>query len=190
MPFPFLASLAIYGLVGGTVSAINGGDFLRGAFSGLLFGGAGGLMGASFAPAASGAAGAASSTTVSIFGREVSKQFLYQAAGGALGGIMAGMQVANAEKVARQMKARRDALAQSEQAANRYAEDLEKKYARLVGSYTSGKDKEVKESLLSSRRREDANEAFFLSLDINEDVNLSDRIGGFYGEENLEGIYV
>jgi len=187
MSLGILGSLALGGLIGGTVSAINGGDFLRGAFGGALFGGIGGLVGGAFAPAAGTgqAASVASGTAVNIFGREVSKQVLYQAIGGMMGGYMGGMQVANNAKAERQLRMQRDKLEADGRAFRAELETRQREYEKALGEISSSKEKTVMRQLEKARIREDANDAFMQYIDGGFDGNLADIIGGFYGEGGL-----
>lgn len=192
MPLGLLGSLALGGLIGGTVSAISGGDFLRGAFSGLLFGGIGGLVGGALAPAVSAGqtASVASGTAVSIFGKEVSKQLLYQAVGGMAGGYMAGMQVANNAKAERQLRMQREKVAADERALRAEIEMRQREYEKALGDISSSKEKTVMRQLEKARIREDANDAFMQYIDGGFDGNLADIIGGFYGERGLAESFV
>lgn len=187
MPLGLLGSIALGGLIGGTVSAISGGDFLRGAFSGAMFGGIGGLVGGAFAPAvgASEVASVASGTAVNIFGREVSKQLLYQAIGGMAGGYMAGMQVANNAKAERQLRMQREKVAADERAFRAEMEMRQREYEKALGEVSSSKEKTVMRQLGKARIREDANDAFMQYIDGGFDRNLADIIGEFYGEGRL-----
>lgn len=187
MPLGLLGSIALGGLIGGTISAINGGDFLRGAFSGVLFGGIGSLVGGALAPAAGagGAASVASGTAVNIFGREVSKQLLYQAVGGMAGGYMAGMQVANNAKAERQLRMQRDKLAAEGRAFRDELEMRQREYENALGEISSSKEKTIMRQLEKARTREDANDAFMQYIDGGMDGNLADIIGEFYGEGRL-----
>lgn len=184
MPLGILGSLALGGLIGGTVSAINGGDFLRGAFSGALFGGIGGFVGGAFAPAVGTgqAASVASGTAVNIFGREVSKQLLYQTIGGMAGGYMGGVQVANNAKAERQLRMQREKIAADERAFRAELETRQREYEKALGEISSSKEKTIMKQLEKARIREDANDAFMQYIDGGFDGNLADIIGGFYGE--------
>lgn len=192
MPLGILGSLALGGLIGGTVSAINGGDFLRGAFGGALFGGIGGLVGGAFAPAvgAGQTASVATGTAVNIFGQEVSKQVLYQAVGGMLGGYMGGMQVANNAKAERQLRMQRDKLQAEGRAFRDEMETRQREYEKAIGEVASSKEKAVMRQLEKAHIREDANDAFMQYIDGGIDGNLADIIGGFYGERGLEKGFV
>lgn len=192
MPLSLLGGLALGGLIGGTISAINGGDFLRGAFSGALFGGIGGLVGGAFAPAvgAGQAASVASGTAVNIFGREVSKQLLYQVVGGMAGGYMAGMQVANNAKAERQLRMQREKVAADERAFRAEMEMRQREYEKALGEISSSKEKTIMKQLEKARIREDANDAFMQYIDGGFDGNLADIIGGFYGEGGLSKGFV
>jgi len=187
MPLGLLGSIAFGGLIGGTVSAISGGDFLRGAFSGAMFGGIGGSLGGTLAPAvgAGEAASVASGTAVNIFGREVSKQLLYQVIGGMAGGYMAGMQVANNAKAERQLRMQREKVAADERAFRAEMEMRQREYEKALGEVSSSKEKTVMRQLEKARIREDANDAFMQYIDGGFDGNLADVIGGFYGEGRL-----
>lgn len=179
MVLNFLAAAAIGGLAGGTISALNGGDFLKGAFSGVLFGGAGGLLGGAIAGSASGA-------TATVLGKEISKNVLYQAIGGMAGGVMAGMQVANQTRAERQLMMQRERLAQNERLYRAEAEKQQREYEKVLNGLYTSKEKSLMKQLSQSRRREDANEAFMQYIDGGLDGNLSDVIGGFYGENELQ----
>jgi hypothetical protein len=187
MSLGLLGSLALGGLIGGTISSINGGDFLRGAFSGALFGGIGGLVGGAFAPAvgAGQTASVTAGTAVNIFGQEVSKQVLYQAIGGMMGGYMAGTQVANNAKAERQLRMQRDKLRADERAFRAEMETRQREYEKALGEISSSKEKTVMRQLEKARIREDANDAFMQYIDGGFDENLADVIGGFYGEGRL-----
>lgn len=187
MPLGILGSIALGGLIGGTVSAISGGDFLRGAFGGALFGGIGGLVGGALAPtvATGQTASVASGTAVNIFGKEVSKQVLYQAVGGMLGGYMGGMQVANNAKAERQLRMQREKLEAEGRAFGAEMEARQREYEKALGEISSSKEKTVMRQLEKSRIREDANDAFMQYVDGGFDGNLADIIGGFYGEGAL-----
>lgn len=187
MPFGLLGSLALGGLIGGTVSAISGGDFLRGAFSGIMFGGIGGLVGGALAPAVGvgGTASVASGTAVNIFGQEVSKQVLYQAIGGMMGGYMGGMQVANNARAERQLRMQREKVAADERAFRAEMEMRQREYEKALGEISSSKEKTVMRQLEKARIREDANDAFMQYIDGGFDGNLADVVGEFYGEGRL-----
>ena len=144
-------------------------------------------LGSAFAPAAGAgqAASVASGTAVNIFGHEVSKQVLYQAIGGMLGGYMGGMQVANNARAERQLRMQREKLEAEGRAFGAEMEARQREYEKALGEISSSKEKTVMRQLEKSRIREDANDAFMQYVDGGFDGNLADIIGGFYGEGAL-----
>lgn len=175
-------------LVGGITSAISGGDFLSGALGGAFMGGIGGLIGGSLAPAiAEGAkASVATGTAVKIFGTEVSKQLLYTGIAGAGMGYLKGKQIAEEAKAMRRVREQQEQLKHNEQVLRALAEQQRNEYDKQMRGMTEGSDKELSAYLQNRRSREDANVAFWRHVDDFDDRNLSDVLGGYYGQKELE----
>lgn len=176
--------------VGGITSAISGGDFIKGALGGAFMGGIGGLIGGTLAPAVSAGetASVASGTAVNLFGREISKQLLYSGIAGAGMGYLKGRQIGAEAQAIRKVREQQAQLKHNEDILQKRMTEQRDAYDKQMRAMTDGSNKELSVYLKNRRNREDANVAFWKHIDEFDNANLSDVLGGYYGEKELEAI--
>ena len=187
-------------IIGGVASVAMGGDFLKGAFMGALTGGTFSLIGSAFASAgtaattaatgsatgaAAGATGAATtatatigSTTVSAFGFEMTKSALYSLAGAALGGLTAGMNVAQQSKAEKRMRQEQEAYARRERELRAMEQRHSEEARKSMANFEEGSRREIARRGAELRSADDANTAFwrYLSEWGNDNRTLSDVV--------------
>lgn len=190
-------------LIGGIASVAMGGDFLKGAFMGALTGGTFSLIGSALASAgtaattaatgsatgatgaATGATGAATtatatigSTTVSAFGFEMTKSALYSLAGAALGGLTAGMNVAQQSKAEKRMRQEQEAYARRERELRAMEQRYSEEARKSMANFEEGSRREIARRGAELRSADDANTAFWRYLNEwgNDNRTLSDVV--------------
>lgn len=179
-------------VIGGIASVVMGGDFMRGALMGALTGGVGGLIGASLATsgtvattattgATTGATAATAtfgSTTVSAFGFEMTKSALYSLAGAAVGGLMAGMNVAQQSKAEKRMKQEQEAYARRERELRAMEQRQSEEARKSMANFEEGSRREIARRGAELRSADDANTAFWRYLNEwgNDNRTLSDVV--------------
>lgn len=188
-------------IVGGITSVVMGGDFLKGAFMGALTGGTFSLIGSALASAgtvattaatgsATGATGAAAGatgavttatiggTTVSAFGFEMTKSALYSLAGAALGGLTAGMNVAQQSKAEKRMRQEQEAYARRERELRAMEQRHSEEARKSMANFEEGSRREIARRGAELRSADDANTAFWRYLNEwgNDNRTLSDVV--------------
>lgn len=152
---------------GAVVSAIKGGDPLKGALFGGVTGGLGGF--------ALGGLGCTASGTVSVLGTEMAKSTLYAGVAGALAGYSAGTAEAERKRLIREQQAQQNALRANESLLKAQMERdkaaLDKEMAKMgIGSVRS---KSIDERLNASRQ-------FAELVDSNDAEELEKGLGNLY----------
>lgn len=180
---PFIGGLVAGALVGGIASVAMGGDFFRGALTGGLLGGVGGLIGSALAPAgASTTLATIGGNTVSIFGSQLTQEALYSLLGGTLGGFTGGMQEAQKTKAEKRLRAEQALYAQRENELR----DMERRQSaearKALANFNEGVEREIAHRGREMRSADDANTAFWRYLNEwgEDDRSLSEAVEEAY----------
>lgn len=184
----FFVPLIIGAGVGGAVSVAMGGDFLRGAGMGLLTGGAFGLAGSALGSASATATTATvGETAVSVFGHELTKQAAYSLVSAAIGGTVAGIQVAQHAKAERRMKQEQEAYARRERELREMEQRHSEEARRSLANFEEGSRRELARRGAELRSADDANTAFWRYL--NEWGNDNRTLTEVVEEQYIQSAY-